>query len=39
VNTSHLIASYGYWALFALVTIESLGIPLPGETALIIAAT
>jgi membrane protein DedA with SNARE-associated domain len=37
VNTGHLIASYGYWALFALVAIESLGIPLPGETALIIA--
>ena len=34
---SHLIASYGYWAVFALVGLESLGIPLPGETALIIA--
>ena len=39
MNTSHLIASYGYWALFALVALESLGIPLPGETALIIAGT
>jgi membrane protein DedA with SNARE-associated domain len=39
VNISHLIASYGYWALFALVAAESLGIPLPGETALIIAGT
>ena len=37
MNTSHLIASYGYWALFALVGLESLGVPLPGETALIIA--
>jgi membrane protein DedA with SNARE-associated domain len=37
VNISHLIASYGYWALFALVALESLGIPLPGETALILA--
>jgi membrane protein DedA with SNARE-associated domain len=37
VNISHLIASYGYLALFALVGAESLGIPLPGETALIIA--
>jgi membrane protein DedA with SNARE-associated domain len=39
VSTSHVIASYGYWALFALVALESLGIPLPGETALIIAGT
>jgi membrane protein DedA with SNARE-associated domain len=38
VNVSHLIATYGYWAVFALVAAESLGIPLPGETALIIAA-
>jgi membrane protein DedA with SNARE-associated domain len=37
VNISHLIASYGYLALFALVGAESLGIPLPGETALIVA--
>jgi membrane protein DedA with SNARE-associated domain len=39
MNTSHVIASYGYWALFALVALESVGIPLPGETALIIAGT
>jgi membrane protein DedA with SNARE-associated domain len=39
VSISHLIASYGYWALFLLVGAESLGIPLPGETALIIAGT
>jgi len=37
VNIGHLIASYGYLALFALVAAESLGIPLPGETALITA--
>lgn len=37
MNISHLIATYGYWALFALVALESLGIPLPGETALILA--
>ena len=37
MNVSHLIAAYGYWALFALVAAESLGIPVPGETALIIA--
>jgi membrane protein DedA with SNARE-associated domain len=39
VNISHLIDSYGYWALFGFVGAESLGIPLPGETALIIAGT
>jgi membrane protein DedA with SNARE-associated domain len=38
VNVSHLVSSYGYWAVFVLVIIESLGIPLPGETALITAA-
>jgi membrane protein DedA with SNARE-associated domain len=37
ISISHLIASYGYWALFVLVGLESLGIPLPGETALIVA--
>ncbi|PSH03373.1 MAG: hypothetical protein CXZ00_12485 [Acidobacteria bacterium] len=35
---TELIASYGYVILFLLVGLESLGIPLPGETALIIAA-
>lgn len=35
----HLIATYGYGAVFVLVGAESLGIPLPGETALIAAAT
>src|SRR5216684_4907150 len=33
-----LIASYGYVVLFLLVGLESLGIPLPGETALVTAA-
>ena len=37
MNISNLIASYGYWAVFLLVGAESLGIPLPGETALITA--
>ncbi|MGA2522289.1 MAG: DedA family protein [Acidimicrobiales bacterium] len=36
---THLIAVYGYWAVFLFVTSESLGIPIPGETALIVAAT
>ena len=34
-----LITSYGYLAVFGLVAIESLGVPLPGETALVIAGT
>jgi membrane protein DedA with SNARE-associated domain len=33
-----LMQSYGYVALFALVGFESLGVPLPGETALVAAA-
>jgi membrane protein DedA with SNARE-associated domain len=37
VNVTHLIATYGYLAVFLLVGLESLGIPLPGETALIAA--
>jgi len=38
VNVNHLVDSFGYLAVFALVGAESLGIPLPGETALIAAA-
>jgi membrane protein DedA with SNARE-associated domain len=37
VNISHLIEVYGYLAVFVLVGAESLGIPVPGETALIVA--
>jgi membrane protein DedA with SNARE-associated domain len=33
-----LVASYGYLIIFLLVGIESFGIPLPGETALVTAA-
>ena len=32
------IDNYGYEAVFALVGLESIGVPLPGETALITAA-
>jgi membrane protein DedA with SNARE-associated domain len=38
VSIDSLIVSYGYLAVFVLVGVESLGIPLPGETALITAA-
>jgi len=37
VSIGHLITAYGYLALFALIAAESIGIPLPGETALITA--
>ena len=33
-----LLVAYGYWALFAVITLESMGLPLPGESALIGAA-
>jgi membrane protein DedA with SNARE-associated domain len=34
----HWIDTYGYVTVFALVGLESIGVPLPGETALITAA-
>lgn len=34
----HLMHAYGLWMLFALVALESMGLPLPGETALVSAA-
>ena len=34
----HLLASYGYWAVLVFVGIESIGIPLPGETMPLLAA-
>ncbi len=33
-----LVAQYGYLAVFGVVCLESLGVPLPGETTLITAA-
>ena len=33
-----LFHTYGLWVLFTLVMLESMGIPLPGETALVTAA-
>ena len=33
-----ILSTYGYWAVFVLVALESAGVPLPGETALITAA-
>ena len=37
MNVSHLLATYGYSAVFLLVLIECLGVPLPGETILVAA--
>lgn len=39
MNINHLVARDGYWALFLLITAESLGVPLPGEAILIAAGT
>src|SRR5205085_12625073 len=33
-----LIPTYGLWLLFAVVMLESAGVPLPGETALVATA-
>jgi membrane protein DedA with SNARE-associated domain len=38
LDPSGWIAAYGYWAVLVLVGLESMGLPLPGETALIAAA-
>lgn len=38
LNIYHLLTTYGYAALFLLIGLESLGVPLPGETTLITAA-
>ena len=34
----HLLDSYGYWAVLLFVMVESIGIPVPGETMLLTAA-
>jgi len=33
-----LISTHGYWAIALVVGLESMGIPLPGETMLVLAA-
>jgi len=37
-DLQHFLVSYGYWAVFVFVAIESIGIPFPGETMLLVAA-
>jgi membrane protein DedA with SNARE-associated domain len=39
VSIDHLVTTYGYVAVFCFVALESFGVPLPGETALVAAAT
>ncbi|MHB8219301.1 MAG: DedA family protein [Acidimicrobiales bacterium] len=39
MSIQHLVDSGGYLAVFGLVAGESLGVPLPGETAVVAAAT
>jgi membrane protein DedA with SNARE-associated domain len=37
-NLDSLLATYGYLAVFVFVGVESIGIPVPGETMLVTAA-
>jgi membrane protein DedA with SNARE-associated domain len=37
-DVPHLLHSYGYWAVAAIIALESMAIPLPGEVTLIAAA-
>lgn len=37
-DLTHLLTTYGYWAVLVFVSIESIGIPFPGETMLLVAA-
>lgn len=37
-TAAHLVQAYGYWAVFLAVGLESVGVPIPGETTLIAAA-
>jgi membrane protein DedA with SNARE-associated domain len=37
-HLQHVLATYGYFAVLAVVGMESLGVPIPGETALVAAA-
>jgi membrane protein DedA with SNARE-associated domain len=35
---AELVATHGYWVVAAIVAVESMGVPAPGETALVTAA-
>ena len=34
----HFLSEYGYWALALMIGLESMGVPLPGETVLVMAS-
>jgi membrane protein DedA with SNARE-associated domain len=38
LDPASLLATYGYWAVLLLVGVESMGIPVPGETMLLTAS-
>src|SRR5690242_6417126 len=38
VPQGELIQAYGYWAVGGMVALESMGLPVPGETTLVAAA-
>jgi membrane protein DedA with SNARE-associated domain len=37
-SLQHLVSTHGYWWVALIVGLESMGIPLPGETILVLAA-
>jgi len=38
IDLMQLVATYGVWAVLFFVSIESMGVPVPGETMLLVAA-
>src|SRR5215469_9786614 len=38
LELQQLVSMHGYWAVALIVGLESVGLPLPGETALVLAA-
>ncbi len=38
IDLTQLVATYGVWAVLFFVAIESMGVPVPGETILLVAA-
>jgi membrane protein DedA with SNARE-associated domain len=38
IDIAGLMGTYGYWAVLLVVTAESMGLPVPGETMLLTAA-
>ena len=37
-SLSHVVSTYGYWAIAGVIGLESIGVPLPGEAMLITGA-